>query len=186
MFATKIFMLFLSLYNNSGLDFNLMKEVGDINKDLKVNCVGKDSWTKGNSRICFAVFRRRIIRRRKHSDCARSGRWSLRKHPRTPLIRRCNELFSGIPRSSSAVHRAIMATECITFPPRSTWCIRVAFPMCASRLFSSQEATQYAWAALLITDNSLFRDLVSVWFYFYDICVHLLINLFNLIQIPLR
>jgi len=151
-----------------------------------VNCVGKDSWTKGNSRICFAVFRRRIIRRRKHSDCARSGRWSLRKHPRTPLIRRCNELFSGIPRSSSAVHRAIMATECITFPPRSTWCIRAAFPMCASRLFSSQEATRstrgrLCW--LLIT--LCFAISCIVRFYFY-ICGYLLVNLFNLVQIPLQ
>jgi len=64
---------------------------------------------------------------KKHSDWARSGTWSLRKHPHIPLIRRCNELFSGTPRSSSAVHRAIIATECITFPSRSTWCIRATF-----------------------------------------------------------
>lgn len=96
---------------------------------MKVNCVGKDSWTRSNGHICSTAFWRRLIRWRKRSDWARSGRWSLRKHPRIPLIRRCNELFSGTPRSSSTVHRAIIATECITFPSRSTWCNRATFSM---------------------------------------------------------
>lgn len=153
--------LYIYIYSNSSR-FRLKRKRQD--KYLKVNCVGKGSWTNSNSHICSAAFWRRLIRRRKRSDWARSGRWSLRKHPRTPLIRRCNELFSGTPRSSSAVHRAIIATECITFPSRSTWCIRAVFSMCASRLFSSREAIQHAWAnSLLIIDNSLLCDITHTY-----------------------
>lgn len=125
---------------------------------------------------------------KEHSNWARSGTWSLRKHPHIPLIRRCNELFSGTLRSSSAVHRAIIATECITFPSRSTWCIRATFSILRfafvfqeSRSNTVQSGRQILF--LLIIDDSLFRNIThtctsvyTVKFYFHVIYVRLSIK----------
>jgi len=80
------------------------------------------------------------------------------------LIRRCNELFSGIPpqqRRGSSRYNGYRAhhvsLEVNAVHPESR---RAVLDVRLARLFSNRGATRRAWAvcSLLITDKSLFRD----------------------------